>query len=61
MNTCKDGEQGKVDEINRMGSFFGAMAQSDNKPADVTPPSGDIETAKILGRRIVTLTKKFKQ
>ena len=60
MNTCPDGEQGKIDEINRMGSFFGAMAQSDNKPADVTPGEGDIKTAKILGQRVAILTKKFK-
>lgn len=59
-NTCKDGDQGNPNEINRMGSYFGAMAQSDNKPADVTPPSGDIETAKILGKRVAELTKKFK-
>ncbi|MFT4718497.1 MAG: NAD(P)H dehydrogenase (quinone) [Rickettsiales bacterium] len=60
MNTCANGQQGKAEEINRMGSFFGAMAQSDNQSTDVTPPSGDIETAKILGKRVADLTKKFK-
>ncbi|MDA7705567.1 flavodoxin family protein [Rickettsiales bacterium] len=59
-NTCKDGEQGDINAINRMGSYFGAMAQSDNKPSDVTPPSGDIKTAQILGQRVANLTKKFK-
>lgn len=59
-NTCKDGDQGNPNEINRMGSYFGAMAQSDNKPSDITPPKGDLETAKILGKRIANLTKKFK-
>lgn len=59
-NTCKNGNQGDPKEINRMGSYFGAMAQSDNQPSDVTPPEGDLKTAQILGKRVADLTKKFK-
>jgi NAD(P)H dehydrogenase (quinone) len=38
--------------INRIGSYLGAMAQSDNVPADQTPPSGDLVTAERLGKRV---------
>ena len=36
--------------INRVASFIGLMTQSDNAGPDVTPPSGDRETARLLGR-----------
>ncbi len=44
--------QGAPDQINRIGSAIGVMAQADNVPADQSPPSGDIETARLYGRRI---------
>jgi NAD(P)H dehydrogenase (quinone) len=40
------------DTTNRLGSSIGVMAQADNAPADVTPPKGDLETARIYGERI---------
>jgi NAD(P)H dehydrogenase (quinone) len=47
-------------DINRMGSFLGAMAQSDSDVgADVAPPSGDLETAKLYGKRIAEVAQKF--
>jgi NAD(P)H dehydrogenase (quinone) len=40
------------ESLNRMGSFSGLMTQSDNAPADQTPPPGDRATAELFGRRI---------
>jgi NAD(P)H dehydrogenase (quinone) len=50
----------KATDINRIGSFSGLMTQSNNDTPDVTPPSGDIETAKLFGKRIAEITGKFK-
>lgn len=46
--------------VNRLGSFLGAMAQSENAAPDITPPAGDRETARKLGERVTTITKKLK-
>jgi NAD(P)H dehydrogenase (quinone) len=43
---------GHPDEVNRIGSSIGVMAQADNVPPDQSPPSGDLETARRYGRRI---------
>ncbi len=44
---------GKTNEdVNRLTSFVGVMAQSDNDSPEVTPPSGDISSAKNYGARI---------
>jgi NAD(P)H dehydrogenase (quinone) len=40
------------EDVNRLGSSLGVMAQADNGPAEVTPPSGDRETARLLGQRV---------
>ena len=40
-------------ELNRVGSYLGLMTQSNNDNPDITPPIGDIETAKLFGKRIV--------
>lgn len=42
----------KPEHINRIGSFTGPMAQSDNASPDVTPPEGDKRTAEAYGKRI---------
>ena len=47
------------ESINRIGSFTGLMTQADNAPADITPPSGDLETARNFGVRVATVTKQF--
>lgn len=47
-------------EINRLGSYLGAMAQSDNASPDVTPPESDLKTAEIYGKRVAAITLKFK-
>ena len=40
------------DTVNRVGSFIGLAAQADNAAADVSPPSGEHETARLLGLRV---------
>ncbi|MBA4274883.1 MAG: NADPH-dependent FMN reductase [Alphaproteobacteria bacterium] len=58
-------EQGKAPgdptAINRLGSCLGAMAQSDQASPEVTPPSGDHKTARLLGERVATITAKLKR
>lgn len=46
-------------DLNRLGSWLGAMAQSDNASADVTPPESDLKTAEYLGKRVAEVTKQF--
>ncbi len=50
----------KSTDINRVGSFSGLMTQANNESPEVSPPSGDIETAKLFGKRIAEITGKFK-
>lgn len=51
----------KADTPNRLGFYLGAGTQSDNKGADVTPPEGDKETARILGERVARVTAQLKK
>jgi multimeric flavodoxin WrbA len=45
--------KGSVNDINRLGSFLGAMAQSNaDEGPDKGPIASDLETAKILGKRV---------
>ena len=48
-------------DINYVGSFSGAMAQSpsDSSPAEMLP--GDLETAKLFGRRVAEVAAKFRR
>jgi NAD(P)H dehydrogenase (quinone) len=46
-------------DINWLGGFSGALAQSpSNANADESPADGDLETAKIFGKRVAEYTKK---
>jgi multimeric flavodoxin WrbA len=47
-------------DINFVGSSAGAMAQSpsDSSPAEMLP--GDLETARLFGKRVAEVTAKFK-
>ena len=58
-NQSPDGFPGKADAVNRIGSTLGAMAQSENDSPEVTPPSGDLKTAELLGQRVAEITKKL--
>lgn len=45
--------KGSPDDLNRVGSYLGAMAQSNaDQGADLVPPQADRETARHLGRRV---------
>lgn len=47
-------------DLNRMGSFLGAYAQSDaDLGADVVPPKGDLDTAAHLGKHVAELSLRF--
>ena len=48
------------DDINYVGSFAGAMAQSpsDSSPAEML--AGDLATAKLFGQRVAEVTLRFK-
>jgi NAD(P)H dehydrogenase (quinone) len=50
---------GAPDTVNRLGSSIGVMAQADNVPPDQSPPSGDLETARLYGVRIAEYAKKL--
>lgn len=48
------------DDLNRMGGFLGAYAQSDSDlGADLTPPKGDLDTAHHLGHHVAKVALKF--
>lgn len=47
-------------ELNRLGSFLGAMSCSPAKEScEVAPPECDLQTAEFLGKRVSDLAKKF--
>jgi NAD(P)H dehydrogenase (quinone) len=49
-------------DLNRMGSFAGPMAQSDSDVgADVAPPSGDLDTARSFGSRLAEAALAWKR
>lgn len=45
---------------NRLGSYSGVMAQSDQASADTAPGAGDTVNGTLLGRRVATLAAKLK-
>lgn len=49
-----------ANDINRMSSFLGLMTQSDNAPAEITPPEGDLQTATQFGEYLALLLAKLK-
>ncbi len=51
--------KGSVEDINRLGSFAGAMAQSNNDQGpDLAPPEADKKTASLLGERVAKLASR---
>lgn len=49
------------EDINRLGSFLGAMAQSENAPASRSnPPAGDHLTVRHLGHRVAQAARRWK-
>jgi len=51
---------GTVGDINRLGSFAGAMAQSNSDQGpEATPPAADKETAALLGERVAMFASRL--
>ncbi len=47
-------------DLNRLGSFLGAMAQSNaDQPAELAPPEADLLTASKLGLRVATIAQRL--
>ena len=54
--------KGSVDDLNRLGAFGGAFAQSNtDQGPDVTPPQSDRKTAAALGKRIAEATLRWEK
>jgi multimeric flavodoxin WrbA len=52
--------KGSVEDLNRLGSFLGAMAQSNSdQGAEVAPISSDLRTAASLGTRVAVAAQQF--
>jgi multimeric flavodoxin WrbA len=49
------------DDLNRMGSSIGAMAQTDADASPEEMSAGDLETARSYGRRVARLAQQFLQ
>ncbi len=50
---------GHPDDINRLGSYLGVMAQADNVSPELSPPAGDLATAHAYGARIAQVAKQY--
>jgi multimeric flavodoxin WrbA len=52
--------KGSVEDLNRLGIFLGAAAQSNaDQGPDVVPPETDLRTARHYGARIATYTRQL--
>lgn len=52
--------KGSVDDLNRLGSFLGAMAQANaDEAAEATPPASDRLTAAHLGHRVAEAASRW--
>lgn len=51
---------GKPDDLNRLGSYLGAMAQSNaDQGPEFGPTASDLRTAELLGFRVATASKRW--
>jgi NAD(P)H dehydrogenase (quinone) len=48
---------GAPEQMNRIGSTIGVMAQADNLPPEQSPPQGDLDTARAYGERIAMFAR----
>jgi NAD(P)H dehydrogenase (quinone) len=56
-----DATHSKADSLNRLGSWLGAMAQSNvDQGPDLAPPDSDRRTAEHLGRRVAEAALRWK-
>jgi NAD(P)H dehydrogenase (quinone) len=52
--------KGSVDDLNRLGGYLGAMAQSNvDEGPDVVPPKADLDTAAKLGERVAKCARRW--
>jgi multimeric flavodoxin WrbA len=52
--------QGSLEDLNRLGSYLGAMAQSNHDAGpEVAPRDSDLRTAAHLGRRVAELAQRL--
>lgn len=52
---------GSPEDLNRLGSYLGAMAQSDaDASAEMAPPAADLRTAQALGERVAKAAARWK-
>jgi NAD(P)H dehydrogenase (quinone) len=55
-----DTSVGSAEDLNRLGSWLGAMAQANkDQGPDVAPPVSDLLTAEALGRRVAVVTHQL--
>ncbi len=54
-------QPGHHDELNRLGSSIGVMAQADNVPPEQSPPKGDLDTARAYGKRLAEKTRALRR
>jgi multimeric flavodoxin WrbA len=55
-----DTSAGSPEDINRLGSWLGAMAQSNkDQGPELVPPASDLRTAELLGQRVAAVTQQF--
>ncbi|MEA9585840.1 flavodoxin family protein [Xanthomonas sp. WHRI 10064A] len=55
-----DSSRGSVHDLNRLGSWLGAMAQSNgDQGPDDTPIASDLETAAYLGQRVAETVRRL--
>lgn len=55
-----DSSTGSIEDRNRLGSWLGAMAQSNvDAGLEIVPPKSDLETAEALGHRVALVTQQW--
>lgn len=47
------------EDMNRVGGWLGAMAQSDDASPEITPVESDLKTAAYLGQRVAEVSAQF--
>lgn len=53
--------KGSVEDVNRLGSFLGAMAQSNaDQGPEFGPPQADLKTAELLGERVAKTAARWR-
>lgn len=57
---ANNSSKGSEDDLNRLGFFLGAGAQSNvDQGPDIAPPESDLETAHHLGRRVALVAQQL--